>query len=118
MILQDFIRFYKMLYDFKDFIRFCNGEDQIGAPCDSDNDDTTMEFIQEDCSCAPEFDPIDCNPPHPDYESLMQLYNATNGANWSTNTGWIEGAAGESCNPCDWMGEPWFGINCDQTNAP
>ncbi|MEM9837079.1 MAG: right-handed parallel beta-helix repeat-containing protein, partial [Bacteroidota bacterium] len=35
-----------------DYERICNGEPQIGAPCDDGNALTTGETIQADCSCA------------------------------------------------------------------
>lgn len=49
---------------------------------------------------------------HPDYNALMALYNSTDGPNWSDNTGWSEGASGSSCDPCDYNGGTWYGINC------
>ncbi len=39
---------------------------------------------------------------HPDYNALVKLYNSTDGANWKTNNGWKEGAAGQNCKPCTW----------------
>jgi len=39
---------------------------------------------------------------------LEALYNATGGANWSNNTGWL----GEAGTECD-----WFGVQCDQQDA-
>jgi len=50
-----------------------------------------------------------CN--HPDFEDLMNLYNSTNGSNWTNNTGWKDGAAGTNCDPCG-----WYGISCDPLN--
>ncbi len=173
---------------------FCNGDDQIGAPCNDGDDGTTGEVIQSDCSCglapvleppmanllavpstgsAPlevyfnasnstdadgtivqyDFDfgngntssnttgmvnytytvegtylavvtvtdndgltdmatvtitvePAECA--HPDYDALMELYNSTNGANWTDNSGWAEGAAGTDCDPCS-----WYGVRCN-----
>ncbi|MFD2571789.1 putative Ig domain-containing protein [Spirosoma soli] len=44
----------------------------------------------------------------PDYQPLADLYNATNGANWSNNTGWLNG-----CDPCTGnAGNPWSGLTC------
>jgi Leucine-rich repeat (LRR) protein len=37
--------------------------------------------------------------------ALVALYNATEGASWTTNTGWL-GAAGTECE--------WYGITCDE----
>ena len=48
------------------------------------------------------------DPVHPDYDALIQLYNQTNGPNWTNNTGWIGGATGTNCNPCN----GWQGISC------
>ena len=42
---------------------------------------------------------------HPDYEGLMELYNATNGDNWVNNDGW--GDTSSECDPCK-----WFGVIC------
>lgn len=39
---------------------------------------------------------------HPDYAALVDLYNATNGPNWTNKTNWLS-----SCNPCQ-----WYGITC------
>ncbi|MFN8357943.1 MAG: LamG-like jellyroll fold domain-containing protein [Spirosomataceae bacterium] len=39
---------------------------------------------------------------HPDLQPLIDLYNATNGANWTNKQGWLSG-----CNPCS-----WYGITC------
>ena len=45
---------------------------------------------------------------HPDYDALVELYNQTDGPNWMNNTGWVDGIAGDNCDPCT-----WFGIDCD-----
>ncbi len=47
-------------------------------------------------------------PCHPDFDALIALYNSTDGANWSNNTGWIDGAAGTDCDVCN-----WYGVSCD-----
>ncbi len=47
-------------------------------------------------------------PCHPDFDALMAFYDATDGPNWTDNTGWIDGAAGTDCNVCD-----WFGVDCN-----
>lgn len=39
---------------------------------------------------------------------LLNLYTDTNGAGWTTSTGW-NGAAGTECT--------WYGISCDGTNS-
>jgi len=46
----------------------------------------------------------------PDLTALIDIYNATDGANWTDNTGWVDGAAGTNCTPCDGT---WTGITCD-----
>ena len=38
-----------------DYERLCNGEDQIGAPCDDGDAMTSNDIITDDCSCAGEF---------------------------------------------------------------
>ncbi|GAB3984549.1 hypothetical protein GCM10028806_59690 [Spirosoma terrae] len=44
----------------------------------------------------------------PDYQPLVDLYNATNGANWTNKTGWLSG-----CDPCTGNGgQPWYGLTC------
>ncbi len=49
---------------------------------------------------------------HPDFASLMELYNNTGGPNWKNNAGWKEGAAGTNCDPCN----GWYGLKCNQFN--
>lgn len=56
-----------------------------------------------------------CN--HPDYVALSALYESTNGSDWINNTGWKDGASGVSCDPCNWNGQPWFGIRCNDNNV-
>ena len=91
-----------------DHFPLCNGEEQVGAPCDDNNPLTTDDQIQNDCSCSG--DTQDCN--HPDYDALMELYVSTRGINWIINNGWKEGAEGTSCDPCNFNGETWYGIEC------
>ncbi|MGK0363734.1 MAG: Leucine-rich repeat (LRR) protein, partial [Saprospiraceae bacterium] len=68
---------------------FCDGESsQIGAPCSEGE-------ILEDCSCGVAV----CS--HPDKPALIELYESTNGQNW-TNT-WDT----TTCNVCD-----WYGVSC------
>lgn len=47
-------------------------------------------------------------PCHPAINGLVDLYNMTNGNNWTNNTGWDMGAQNTNCSPCN-----WFGITCD-----
>lgn len=44
---------------------------------------------------------------HPDFLALVAFYNATDGDNWNTNTGW-DISASVGCDPCT-----WHGIGCD-----
>ncbi|MCB0635613.1 MAG: gliding motility-associated C-terminal domain-containing protein, partial [Lewinella sp.] len=91
-----------------DHTPFCMGEPQTGAVCDDGDGNTIDDIIQADCGCA---GTLACG--HPDYDALMALYNATDGANWtfsgtnadpgSTSAGW-----GKDCEPCQ-----WYGITCD-----
>lgn len=48
---------------------------------------------------------------HPDFDALIAIYNSTNGANWTRNDGWVDGAAGTDCNVCDWEG-----VTCNPDN--
>ena len=41
--------------------------------------------------------------PQIERDALVALYNSTDGANWTDNTGWM-GAAGTECF--------WFGVTC------
>lgn len=50
---------------------------------------------------------------HPDLSGLIDFYEATGGENWTNNIGWKEGAAGTSCDPCNFNGNPWYGIRCE-----
>lgn len=47
-------------------------------------------------------------PCHPDYDALISIYNDSNGASWTNNTGWAAGAAGIDCDICS-----WYGIVCN-----
>jgi len=82
-----------------DMERWCNGEDQIGAICS----DALGNAGTIDANCVCE---VPCS--HPDYDALMALYNSTDGPNWTDNTGWMGGAAGTNCDPCN----GWFGVTC------
>lgn len=48
---------------------------------------------------------------HPDFDALIAIYNSTNGANWTRNFGWVDGAAGTDCNVCQWEG-----VTCNPDN--
>ncbi len=43
-----------------------------------------------------------------EYNALFDLYNSTDGANWTDNTGWLI----PGTDPCD-----WYGITCDQAGS-
>ena len=60
----------------------------------------------EGCNSVTEVQ-ADCNP---DLTALIDLYNATDGPNWTNNAGWIDGAAGTNSTPCDGT---WHGVTCD-----
>ena len=47
-------------------------------------------------------------PCHPAFNQLVDLYNSANGANWTNNTGWLDGAENTNCTPCT-----WYGVTCD-----
>ena len=79
-----------------DYENICSGGNQIGSPCGENGED----IINENCACV-----STCA--HPDFQALIDFYDATNGANWSNNSGWLEGKAGNSCDPCS-----WYGITC------
>ena len=64
-----------------DVARFCNGESQIGAPCDDGDSNTLNDKIQEDCSCQGSTMEEDCRTR--DSIALVALYNSTDGANWT-----------------------------------
>lgn len=54
---------------------------------------------------------------HPDFAALMALYESTNGMFWLNNQGWRQGANGESCDPCNHDGAPWFGVHCENNRV-
>lgn len=84
--------------------------EQIGLACGGDLYFNTGT-IQDDCSCLIDF----CESNHPDFEALMDIFNATNGENWTNNNGWLQASKGVSCDPCADLPVygKWFGISCD-----
>lgn len=54
---------------------------------------------------------------HPDYDSLIDLFESADGQNWNFNKGWQEGKNGISCDPCNFEGEPWYGIKCENNRV-
>lgn len=53
---------------------------------------------------------------HPDYPALMQLFDSTDGDQWSFKIDWQRGKSGDSCDPCYFEGSPWYGIECNDSN--
>lgn len=57
--------------------------------------------------------PCSSNCPNPDYESLIALYESTNGNNWFQNFGWRDGKNGTNCDPCN----GWYGVKCENNRV-
>ncbi|MEM6319989.1 MAG: 3-coathanger stack domain-containing protein [Bacteroidota bacterium] len=51
---------------------------------------------------------------HPDYLTLEDFYNATNGAMWTNDTLWLS-----NCDPCglEEGNSPWFGLTCQNNRV-
>ena len=54
--------------------------------------------------------------------ALKALYEATNGSNWKSNTGWDvqQTTGGSSVNPCgdqNLSGDNWMGVQCNWLNG-
>ncbi|MFZ1789811.1 MAG: gliding motility-associated C-terminal domain-containing protein [Saprospiraceae bacterium] len=90
-----------------DHVKFCNGESQTGSNCNDMDSTTINDAINENCECKGE--PINLCGSHPDYSTLMALYDSTNGNGWINNAGWKEGKAGTNCDPCN----GWYGVECE-----
>ncbi len=60
-----------------DFTHFCEGEEQIGAPCDNGNPATVNDTISQDCACMG----VPCR--FRDSLALVELYISTDGDNWT-----------------------------------
>ncbi|MCZ2101274.1 MAG: gliding motility-associated C-terminal domain-containing protein [Chitinophagales bacterium] len=95
-----------------DFTQFCTTDGshdaQVGAPCDNGSADV----IQDNCVCG--ILGNYCNDSD-DYTALRALYLATDGDNWTDNTGWPT-ATDFLANPTPPIGtdmSQWFGIDCD-----
>ena len=107
--IQDFNSSDNLLLPWKgDHKPFCSGLAQIGASCDDGDSTTTNDVIQVDCSCKG----LPCGS-HPDFAPLMALYDSTNGPGWTNKSGWEAGKAGMSCDPCNYNGEAWYGLQCE-----
>lgn len=96
---------------FGDVAKFCNGADEVGAPCGQFFDWGIHGEILEDCSC---FIP-ECEEPHPDYEMLMSLFRDLDGENWLGAGPWRSAAQGFHCDPCNFIEiiPTWPYIACD-----
>ncbi len=82
-----------------DYSQYCNGEPQIGSPCDN-TDTPGSDEILSDCTCGT---PI-CT--HPDKPALMELYYDTQGWNWANK--WTDTT---SCDVCS-----WYGVTCNASD--
>ena len=96
------------------FINFCNPNIQVNClynrflqPGGGDFDQFCANPADECIGNCP-------SPPHPDFDALIALYNATNGPNWTKNSGWIEGSNGFSCDPC---ADNWYGVYCQNNRV-
>lgn len=78
-----------------------NGNISNNVSLDNDSWDDFCNLSSGICTCE-----------HPDYDALIALYNSTNGPEWNNNEGWAEGAAGTSCDPCNFNGGTWYGVSC------
>ncbi len=82
-----------------------------GEICDNgvdDDGDGLIDCDDGDCCTTQGV----CAATHPDYQALMDIYHSTIGSNWNENDGWTEGAAGTSCDPCNFNGGQWYGVEC------
>lgn len=87
---------------------FCNSFLSDVTPyCRKYDDGIVGVFSEADCECVAEI----CELPER-FTYLKDLYNATDGDNWTENYGWKAGVLGRHCDPCDYLGEPWYGITC------
>ena len=59
--------------------------------------------LKPNAACAPTDDPVQC-------AALVDLYKATNGDKWTTNTGWLNGSS-----YCGWN---WIWPKSDPYNHP
>ncbi len=75
-----------------------NSGDEVTATA-TDGSNNTSEFSTCATVCS-----------HPDLAEMVNFYNSTNGGSWTNNTGWIDGAAGTNCDPCDGS---WYGVTCN-----
>ncbi len=74
--------------------------------------DNSPQFNCTDAIEVLQFCNLDCQDPSPDYQALLDFFTATAGPNWNQNEGWIEGLGEQSCDPCNYNGNPWFGVTC------
>lgn len=90
-----------------DFSKICDGSSKIGAPC-SPAGVGSFGILDENCDCIP----VGCEYYEADVDALIKFYESTNGQDWLVNFGWTAGATGQSCFPCDWSNQPWYGVKC------
>ncbi|MEE9371759.1 MAG: T9SS type A sorting domain-containing protein [Saprospiraceae bacterium] len=86
-----------------DFIDFCRSITTCELPkivgCGTCNDGIQNQDEEGvDCGGSCENECSLC-PETPDYEPLIALYEATDGANWTNNSGWAD-----TCDICQWYG--------------
>ena len=60
-----------------DFLNFCNGENQIGSPCNDDNPNTLNDTITNECECVGTLNVVQNICRQRDSLALIELYNAT-----------------------------------------
>ncbi|MDF1698930.1 MAG: M12 family metallo-peptidase [Saprospiraceae bacterium] len=86
-------------------------ETQVKLSALTINETLYIRIIEEDSNVEGAFQlcVIDESLPcHPAFNPLVDLYNMTNGGNWTNKSGWEDGALGADCSPCQ-----WYGIQCD-----
>jgi Leucine-rich repeat (LRR) protein len=79
-----------------DYLRFCNGENPLGASCNDGNTSTVNDVVQANCTCTGSVFLCDTAA---EREALIALYDATNGDNWTNKTNWKTAAS-----PSTWYG--------------
>jgi Leucine-rich repeat (LRR) protein/PKD repeat protein len=90
-----------------DFERFCNGDNQIGAPCDDGIEDTINDQINLDCECIGTLEEVvvinECR--IRDSLALIDLFNSTNGPNWTIPWDTLQSI------------DQWFGITLNENGC-
>ena len=99
-------------HDQGDFNMFC--QDPNANSCEGSNvtcstcTDSILNGTETEVDCGGICVPCDCE--HPDYNALLDFYNATNGSSWTDNSGWADDST-YNCDPCTWPG-----VICDAQN--